>query len=126
MSPHVGEGGGKWIELNPIRTMDDTTILSRLLQRLMVVNLCSNLFEKLKLAEISGLASGTASGGGSDIDDPLGLVANVQNESCEKAVGNVPSTTAQALSTQRECILLMRVFRAMPYPVPVSESRVGI
>ena len=64
MSPHVGEGGGKWIELNPIRTMDDTTILSRLLQRMMVVNLCSNLFEKLKLAAISGLASGTASGGG--------------------------------------------------------------
>ena len=93
---------------------------------MMVVNLCSNLFEKLKLAAISGLASGTASGGGSDIDDPLGLVANVQNESCEKAVGNVPSTTAQSLSTQRECILLMRVFRAMPYPVPVSESRVGI
>ena len=64
MSPHVGKCGGKWIELNPIRTMDDTTILSRLLQRMMVVNLCSNLFEKLKLAEISGLASGTASGGG--------------------------------------------------------------
>ena len=40
------------------------TTLSRLLQRMMVVNLCSNLFEKLKLAEISGLASGTASGGG--------------------------------------------------------------
>ena len=64
MSPHVGKCGGKWIELNPIRTMDDTTIFSRLLQRMMVVNLCSNLFEKLKLAEISGLASGTASGGG--------------------------------------------------------------
>jgi hypothetical protein len=52
-------------------------------------------------------------------------VANVQNESCEKAVGNVPSTTAQSLSTQRECILLMRVFRAMPYPVPVSEYNGG-
>ena len=61
MSPHVGKCGGKWIELNPIRTW---TTLSRLLQRMMVVNLCSNLFEKLKLAAISGLASGTASGGG--------------------------------------------------------------
>ena len=124
MSPHVGEGGGKWIELHPIRTMDDTfKTFAKDDGRKFVLE---PMFEKLKLAAISGLASGTASGGGSDIDDPLGLVANVQNESCEKAVGNVPSTTAQSLSTQRECILLMRVFRAMPYPVPVSESRVGI
>ena len=90
------------------------TTLSRLLQRMMVVNLCSNVFEKLKLAAISGLASGTASGGGGagrqggGANDDLDLTVTViltirldwwqmfriQNESCEKAVGNVPSTTA--------------------------------
>ena len=96
----------EWIELHPIRTMDDTfKTFAKDDGRKFVLE---PMFEKLKLAAISGLASGTASGGGSDIDDPFGLVANVQNESCEKAVGNVPSTTAQSLSTQRERILLMR------------------
>ena len=85
MSPHVGEGGGKWIELHLIRTMDDTfKTFAKDDGRKFVLE---PIFEKLKLAGIGGLGSGTASGGGgagrgcqrrlgfdgdSDIDDPLG------------------------------------------------------
>ena len=62
MSPHVGEGGGKWIELHPIRTMDGTfKTFAQDDGRKFVLE---PMFEKLKLAAISGLASGTASGGG--------------------------------------------------------------
>jgi hypothetical protein len=52
----------EWIELHPIRTMDDTfKTFAKDDGRKFVLE---PMFEKLKLAAISGLASGTASGGG--------------------------------------------------------------
>jgi hypothetical protein len=52
----------EWIELHPIRTMDDTfKTFAKDDGRKFVLE---PIFEKLKLAGIGGLGSGTASGGG--------------------------------------------------------------